>query len=309
MNKKIGIFLMIMLVLWSVLLLDATKNRRPPQPLAQPPVTTEMPTKPSDPATVPPETTIPAAAPTKSPALSRVEEVLARHTVNRTAVTHLVRAETTGDSVTGALAGLAAQREMNPIAAFWLLVSEGLYQRDGAEPGLPPVSLADMPVQNAKQYSYTDEGAAQLLTDLLILAGGMESGMAQAVLGEDGAVDPGQVSWSEPDGCRYAYFADCADGSIRILCFYLREDAQGDWIGDVELQLLHMTGSGDADQADAQTAALAAAVELLMTGTARAGGGETPASYVVGGCEAAAERLFFTADGEQGSLTNYRLKK
>lgn len=309
MSKKIGIFLLMMLVLWSVLLLDATKNRRPTEPAVQSQETTEASTRPSDPAAVPPETTVPAVVSTESPALFRVEEVLSRHTVNRTAVTHLVRAGTAGDSPTAALAELAAQREMNPIAAFWLLVSEGLYQRDGEEPGLPPVSLADMPVQTAKQYPYTDEGAAQLLTDLLTLAGGMDSGMAQGIMGKDGAVDPGQVSLSEPDGCRYAYFADSADGFIRILCFYIRGDARGEWIADVEFQLLHMTRSTDTEQADAQTAALAAATELLMTGTARAGGGETPASYAVDGCEAAAERFFFTAGGEQGSLTNYRLRK
>lgn len=309
MHKKIGIFLMIMLVLWSVLLLDATKNRRPAQPAVLPTETAEVPTEPSEPVTVPPETTVPESVPTEPEALSRVEVVLGRHTVNRTAVTHPARTETAGDSLTGALAQLAARREMNPISVFWLLVSEGLYQRNGGEPGLPPVSVLELPEQTAKQYPYTEEGAAQLLTDLLALAGGMESGMAQAVLGEDGAVDPGQVSLSERDDCRYVYFADSAEGSTRILCFYLRGDAPGAWICDVEFQLLQMTGSGDAERADAQAAALAAAAELLMTGTARAGRGETPDTYGVGGWEAAAERFFFAADAEQGSLTNYRLRK
>lgn len=311
MSKKIGIFLMIILVLWSVLLLDATKNRKPLQPTAQPTESTGAPVEPDLPETVLPEITAPEAVTTAPPEISQVEAVLDRHTMNRTAVTHLVRTGAAGGSQTADLAELASQREMNPIAAFWLLVSEGLYERGTDQPGLPPYALPEIPVQTAKQYPYTDAGAAQLLTDLLTLAGGMADGLEleQAILGTDGAVDPGQVSLSKQDGCRYAYFARTADRSTQILCFYLRGDAQGEWISDVEFQLLHMTSSAEAEQGDGQAAALAAAVELLMTGTSRAGTEETAESYEVGGCTAAAERFFFTTEAEQGSLTNYRLRK
>ena len=304
MSKKIGIFLMILLVLGSLLLLDATKNRSPSQPPVQP---TESTSEPAE--SIPPETTVPAAEPTEPEELSRVRAVLDRHTMNRTAVTYLVRTDADGESQTAALAVLASQRKMNPIAAFWHLESEGLYERGQDQTGLPPVSLPEIPAQSAKQYAYTDAGAEQLLTDLLNLAGRMEKGMAQAILGEDGAVDPGQVFLSKQDGCRYAYFAHTTDRSTRILCFYLRGDDRGEWITDVEFQLLHMTRSSEAEQGDGQTAALAAAIELLMTGKARAGGGETAATYEVGGYQATAERFFFTAEAEEGSLTNYRLRK
>lgn len=309
MSEKIGIFLMTILVLWSVLLLDATKNRKPIQPAAPPTESTEVLTEPSLPETMPPETTASAVLPTQSPVLARTEDALAKHTMNRTAATHLVRTGTAGDSQTAALAELAAGREMNPIAAFWMLESEGLYEREADQPGLPSVSLPEMPAQAAKQYPYTDAGAEQLLSDLLTLAGGMEKTMSQALLGEDGAVEPGQVTLSGQDGCRYAYFAQITDRSVRILCFYLRSDARGKWITDVEYQLLHMSCSADPEQGGEQAAALAAAAELLMTGSSRAGREETGDSYEVGGFSAAAERFFFTAEKEQGSLTNYRLRK
>ena len=43
MSKKIGIFLMIVLVLWSLLLLDATKNRKAPLPADPPRESAEAP--------------------------------------------------------------------------------------------------------------------------------------------------------------------------------------------------------------------------------------------------------------------------
>ena len=129
--------------------------------------------------------------------------------------------------------------------------------------------------------------------------------MAKALLGEDGAVEPGQVALSEQDGCRYAYFAYLTDRSAQILCIYLRADAQGERITDVEFQLLHMTA--DLKQVNEQTVVFAAAAELLMTGSARVEASKE--SYEVGGFSAEAERFFFTAEAEQGCLTNYRLKK
>lgn len=308
MSKKIGIFLMVLLVIWSVLLLDATKNRQP----IRTPESTGTSTEPSQSETlpeitIPSDITIPGDAPTASAERARVEAVLEGQTMERTAATHLIWVGKSGDSRTGALAELASRRKVNPIAAFWVLVSEGLYERDGEKPGLPIFDLKELPSQEKMKYSYTDAGAEALLTDFLTLAGQMADGLEleQAILGPDGAVDPGQVLLSEQDGCRYAYFARIAEGSSQILCFYLRGD---EWITDVEFQLLHMTGGTDPEQGNGQAAALAAAAELLMTGTARAGA-EDAAAYDVGGCKATAERFFFTSEEEEGSLTNYRLRK
>lgn len=306
MSKKIGIFLMIVLVLWSVLLLDATKNRAPLQPTVHPSESTGAPREPSGQEVTQPQTTAPEAAATTPPEPSRVEVVLDGHSMDRTAETYLAWVGTTWDSQTADLAEAASRREVNPIAAFWLLESEGLYERSGEKPGLPERSLKEIPAQSAKQYPYTDEGAQQLLTDLLTLSGSMADGLEQAILGSDGAVDPGQVFWSEPDGCRYAYFARIDDRSTQILCFYLRGE---EWISDVEFQLLDMTDRTEPERFKGQAAALAAAAELLLTGTCRAGGEETGAAYEVAGFSAEAERFFFTAEAEQGSLTNYRLRK
>lgn len=305
MSKKIGIFLMIVLIIWSVLLLDATKNRGAVVPAES----TAAATEPSVQEVIlpeiitAPETTLPTAADTER---SRVEAALEGHDMSRTAAMHLVRMDDAGDSQTADLAELAARREVNPIAAFWLLVSEGLYERSGEQPGLPGDVLSEIPAWTAKQYAYTDTGARALLTELLTLAGQMDDGLGQAILGPDGAIDPGQVFLSEQDGCHYAYFARIGDGSTQILCFYLRGD---EWISDVEFQLLHMADRAEAEQADAQAAALAAAAELLLAGTCRAGTEEDTASYEVAGCAAEAERFFFSTEEERGSLTNYRLRK
>ena len=306
MSKKIGIFLMIILVLWSFLLLDATKNRKAPLPADPPRESAEAPVESGSAQLPQSENETPATEPGKPSIYSEVEAVLARNSLNRTAATHLVCSGAPAESATAVLAELAAQKEMNPIAAFWLLVSEGLYERGAKHSGLPPVSLPQPPAHSVKQYGYTDAGTQQLLTDLLTLAAQMDNTMA--ILGDDGAIEPGQVHHALEDGCRYAYFACTTDETASILCFYLRADDRGEWITDVEFQLLHMTGSA-AVQTDAQAVTLAAAAELLMTGTVRAGGEATAESYAVGGFNAEAERFFFTAETEEGSLTNYRLRK
>lgn len=306
MNKKIGWFLMFILVIWSVLLLDATKNRKPPRTAVRPVETTQAFSQPPSTETVPPETTVPATAPRESQTMGAVAAVLDRHTLDRTAVTHLVRGEGAGELYAAALAELAAQREMNPIAGFWLLESEGLYDRAADQPGLPAVLTMDIPEQTAKEYPYTDAGAALLLTDLLSLAEEMSGGLRFT---ESGTVESGQVSLSVDDGCQYAYFAWTGEGAAGILCFYLRSDDRGERIDDVEFQLLYMTDGAEPERGDGQAAALAAAAELLMTGTHHDGREETAGTYEVSGFTARAERFFFTAETEQGYLTNYRLKK
>lgn len=313
MSKKIGMFLMLILVIWSILLLNSTKNRKPPKAAVRQPESTEAVTEPTFPESVPQETTVvPTTVSPEPPELSAVEVIMGQHTMNRTAVTHLFCEDACGGTITADLAELASRKEMNPIAAFWLLVSEGLYQRETDQPGLPRISLQDIPAQEKpRQYPYTAAGAAELLTDLLTLAGGMTDGLelGTAILGTEGALEPGQVLLSEEDDCRYVYFARSAEDSVQILCFYLRSDDRGEWIDDVEFQLLHMTAGSDSKTDKGQAAALAAAAELLMTGTHLAGSGEPAADYKVGSFKAEAERFFFTAEGEEGCLTNYRLKK
>ena len=303
MHKKVEIFLMVVVVIWFVLLVDATKNRGASEPVVQPQASTTASAEIDTPATELTETT----PPKEQPAPSLVEAALAGHTLTGTAVTHLVQAGDPGVELAADLAELASRKTMNPIAAFWVLVSEGLYERGDDRDGLPSCSLPERPVHTVKPYPDHDGGAAELLTELLTLADKMGCEMAKPLLGEDGTVEPGQVFWSEADDCRYAYFACSTDGAVRILCFYLRSDAAGAQITDVEFQLLHMSKNAEAESGDA--VALAAAAELLMTGSVRAGGEETPAAYTVGGFQATAERFFFTAETEQGSLTNYRLQK
>lgn len=308
MSKKIGIFLMVLLVLWSVLLLDATGNRKPSETEGQSVESASAPSVTESTAPVASGDHIPEETGGDSSADLSVEAVLNLHEPDQTAKTHLVQTAA-GDTHTADLAELASRRAMNPIAAFWILESEGMYERGKDLAGLPSFSLPKFSVQTVKQYPYTDAGAAQLLTEWLALAGKMENETAKLILGKDGALESGQVHLSEEDGCRYAYFACSAERSTQILCIYLRSDDNGEWIDDVEFQLLHMSCDPAPEQGTTQAVAFAAAAELLMSGNARAGEEETPAGYTVGGFSATAERFTFTAEGEQGSLTNYRLRK
>ena len=207
---------------------------------------------------------------------------------------------------------------MNPIAAFWMLVSEGMYEkREDQSDGMDAAAF-DAPVQEAKNYAYTDEGTRQMLTDLLALAAQIpdEQALETAVLGADGVLEPEQISESGKDACRYAYFSCSSEYATHILCFYLRDQSGDGWIDDVEFQLLsmrHADGEDDAlEMLDGscarQAVSLMAAAELLMTGSTRTGEGKIPFGYTVGTYQAGIGRYDFTAEDQQGSLTNYRLR-
>lgn len=325
MNKKIGSFLMIMLVICAVLLLAATENRRP---TATPPATTEPGLQSEAPSTGPEEPVVtvtpPLAAPPASDAASRVEQILARDPLDETAVSRRVYdgSMNTQNGTEGAaersyafaLGELAQERRMNPVAAFWRLVSEGLYEKQEDQTGALSVQAFSVPAQEAKQYAYTEEGARLLLSDLLALAARLEEGLGLelALLGANLTVEPDLVFHAEAEECRYAYFVCSSERSTHILCFYLRTDGAGEHITDVELQLLNMChATGDllsleelSSRGDRQAAALMAAAELLMTGQTRAGEGSIPFS----GEGFTLERFLFTAPEEQGTLTNYRLR-
>lgn len=326
MLKKIGTFLMIMLAICAVLLLTATANRSPdPTETTQSAVENTVPKATSLETT--PET---GAAPTETqPAdavRGQVAQILGREKLTATKTTRLVSspglgadAETTGLAASShgrALAEELAQRSVNPIAAHWELVYEGLYVKDQDESGKLSVTAFQTPAQTAASYEYTDAGARQLLTDILALAAQMEDGLGleMALLGANVTVEADQVFHSEEEQCRYAYFACTSDRATYILCFYLRGGAQ---IEDVEFQLLtlrHASGTAEAlarldDHAKQQAAALMAAAELVMTGKTRAGEGEVPFAYEVGGWSAELERFTFDGDPDWGSLINYRLKK
>lgn len=335
MNKKIGIFLMFMMVLCAVLILMATASREPYTTPTETSAATTAPagTKEPEPSAVQTQPTIQEDVPLAAPpvetadAASRVARILEGSKLGKTAATRLTEdpglskadgTEGTGkSSMAHALAELAQERKMNPIAAFWLLVKDGAYEQEKLS---APFSLGSFQAvqQEAKQYPYTDEGARQLITDLLALAARMEDDLELelALLGANLSLEPDQVSYSKSDGCRYAYVSAASDWSTHILCFYLRGDEKGQQIADVEFQLLsmrHATGDAEAlkklDAAcDRQAAALITASELLMTGSSAAIWSNFPASYTIGTVNAKLERFAFTAEGEQGTLTNYRLR-
>ena len=333
MLKKIGTFLLIMMAICAVLLLTATANRGPQQ---TPPETTQSTVQTTVPETTAPEMTAvetpteTGAAPTEPQPVDaprgQVAQILDREKLETTKVTRLVSnpglgsdGETTGLAASShgrALAEELAQRQVNPIAAHWELVYEGLYVKHQDEQGKLSVSALQTPAQTAAVYEYTDAGARQLLTDILALAAHMDDGLELelALLGANLTVEADQVFYSEEEQCRYAYFSCTTDRATYILCFYLRGGAQ---ITDVEFQLLtqrHATGAEEAlarldDQAKKQAVTLMAAVELVMTGKTRAGTGEVPFAYQVGGWSAELERFTFDGDPDWGSLVNYRLQK
>ena len=328
MLKKIGSFMMIMLAICAVLLLTATANRTPqqdPTETTQPTVQTTVPET-TSPETAPETEAVPTETQPADAVREQVAQILDRKELVTTKTTRLVSssglgadAETSGLAASShgrALAEELAQRQVNPIAAHWELVYEGLYGKHQDESGKLAVTALQAPAQTAARYEYTDAGARQLLTDLLVLAAQMDDGLEleTALLGANLTVEADQVFHSEEEQCRYAYFACNSDRATYILCFYLRGGAQ---IEDVEFQLLtlrHASGTAEAlarldDHAKRQAAALMAAAELVMTGKTRAGEGEVPFAYQVGGWSAELERFTFDGDPDWGSLINYRLKK
>jgi len=328
MSQKIGILLMAVLVVCGVMRLAMKEEQaaavRPPETTAPSAVQT---TAPQTGQTQPTETTAPQPeTQPQTDAARRVAQALEGWEPAATAAAHRVfvpelntAAQTQGTAVSScgyALTELAAQRKMNPIAAFWELVSAGIYEKQ-APTGSFPVSAFQVPDQAATTYDYTDEGARQLLEDLLTLAGKMEDGLALelALLGEARKVDGGRIALSEPDGCRYAYFACGGERSSHILCFYLRS-GDGKTITDVEFQLLNLTSAQGSAQAlavldrrsESQAAVLMAAAELLLTGKSRTGDGPVSGSWEVGGCKATLERFAFTGTDEWGTMTNFRIR-
>ena len=213
------------------------------------------------------------------------------------------------------LAGLCDEQRMNPVAAFWLLVEEGLYEKTPDDSGVLPTPAFNAPETEGKTYPNTAEGARELLTDLLQTAGTVSDGLdlEKRVLGSDGKVNPDQI-FEVPGECRYAYFVYYGDRTAYFLCCYLRG---GEQITDAEFQLLSLRyadGSGeDLEEIDAhadrQAAALMAALEGLMTGTSRADQGHVPFDYTLGDHTAHLERFTFEGEGETGILANYRIRK
>ena len=346
-NRQIGTFLMVILVMSAVLILMATAKDAPAG--TADPLQTTQPVQTAQPQqTAPPEDTDGAedrepvaAQPSADPewipegtepeqtgdAAALVARILEKSDLEKTAVTRrgsegtaqVIGAVGHPDaSAVHALARIAEERKMNPIAAFWLVVYEGIYDKKEDTSGVLDTEAFSVPEREAGRYAYTDEGARQLLTDLLTLAAGIpdEVELETAVLGANLSVEPDQISFSGKDDCRYAYFSCSSEYVTHMLCFYLRGDERGEWIDDVELQMLSMRhADGDvgalemiADRCSAQTAALMAAAELLMTGKTRAGDGAVPFGYEIGGAKATVERFTFTGDDQQGSLTNYRLR-
>lgn len=358
MIKKLGSFLLIMLMICAALLLMATESRgeqkeqlsgaKPVKLQSSDPQapsaatdedTTPGETEPQEPDAT--ETTIPQDAPQQpvgdgeplpelsEATLEQVRKILDGESLAKTARSHWIwkadlnfHEDTTGTALSStgwALSLLSAERKMNPIAAFWVLNRKGLYSKTEDDLGVLATTSFAVPVQTAKTYGYTDEGARQLLTDLLTLAGGLEDGLQleSGLLGANGAVDPGQVALDRKAGCYYGYFISGGERSTHILCFYLRSDREGKNITDVEFQLLNLRSAQGSEEAlarldrrgDNQAAALMAAAELLLTGQTQAGQGMVPYTRQVTSYTATIERFHFTAQDETGTLTNYRLRK
>lgn len=329
MLKKIEIFLGVMLALSASLILMATGSRKPPEVI--PETTSAQTTVPeTQPETRQESATQPLAPPpTESAPVSqvryRVEQILDTAQLEQTVSTHRIVDETlnaseatvgqSSESYGCALAEVLQERPVNPVSAFWKLVQAGLYDKQDDDTGELSVAGFRTPEQPAKEYAYTDEGARQLLTDLLTLAAPMEDDLALelALLGANVTVEPEQIFYSDTERCRYAYFTCTSDRATYILCFYFRGTER---IDDVEFQLLYLRhASGDAGDlaamdfnAKKQAATLMAAAELLLTGESKAGVGQISFSYQLGKAEAALERFEFKGTPDRGSLTNYRLK-
>ena len=283
-------------------------------------------------AAEPTETTAGTTAATMAPELTEapvhsgiVEQILADNWLDETALSTCVydpelmerkAVRGSGKHAKGfELAGLCDEQRMNPVAAFWLLVEEGLYEKTPDDSGVLPTPAFQPPETEGKTYPNTAEGARELLTDMLRASGTVSDGLdlEKRVLGSDGEVNADQV-FEVPGECRYAYFVCYGDRTAYFLCCYLRGQEN---ITDAELQLLSLRYADGPEEelaeidahADRQAAALMAALEGLMTGTSRADQGHVPFDYTLGDHTAHLERFTFAGEGETGILANYRIRK
>lgn len=324
MSNRIDQLWCIILVMSACLILLASERSRPAgtgEPVAQ---TTEGSSE-----TI--ETTAQTASESMEPAQDvrqRVERILDANSLEETNLSHCVfdpqlnAAEDTQGTGEGAgayaLAQLCGQRRMNPISAFWLLVSEGLYEKEPEESTVLTVPAAALKTGAVKCYADSTEGARELMADLLKVSGQIEDGLdlEDRLLGTEGKVEQGQVAYSEREDCYYAYFVCYGDRTAHFLCVYLRDDAAGESIVDVEFQLLnlcYLTGGETAVEqirlrGIRQAGALAAAAELLLTGQSRTQEAAVSTGCMLGGYSAAVERFWFTSGNGGGDLTNYRIR-
>ena len=307
MKKKIGPLLIILVVVFAIGVLLSTPNRMPSE-------------------TTPPSTgeTVPETAPAED-AMSMVEDILARYPLDETAVAHCVYDDAlhSAEDLTGAgkaspahaLARLSDDREMNPIAAFWLLAEEGLYRKTPENESKLAVPAVQPPKVHTKEYPYTAEGVREFLTELLTLSSQIEDGLPLdiRVLGTDEAVEREQVFLEQKD-CYYAYYVCYSPETAHFLCFYLRGE---ETITDAEFQLLNLRyADGEAESltrldqlGNRQAAALMTAAELLLTGDSRAAEGRIPLGYQLERHTVTIERFSIVGSGDMGTLTNYRIRK
>lgn len=317
MVKNIGKIFPVLVVLLAVALL-ARDARTSGDPAVTQPTTV--------PASTAGDTAEPTSVSTMAPVRSgTVEEILEENWLDETALSVCVfdsalleqkAVRGLGKHANGfELANLCDEQRMNPVAAFWLLVEEGLYEKTPDDSGVLPTPAFNAPETEGKTYPNTAEGARELLTDLLHYAGEVSDGLdlEKRVLGSDGEVNADQV-FEVPGECRYAYFVYYGDRTAHFLCCYLRGEEN---ITDVEFQLLNLRyaeGPEDSlreldERTDRQAAALMATTELLMTGSSRANQGHIPFDYNLVSQTVHLDRFTFTGGAETGTLTNYRIKK
>ena len=307
MKEKIAPLLIILVAVVAFVLLLRTPARTPAE--TAPPATEE---------------TVPETAPAED-ALSMVEDILDRHPLDKTALSHSIYDETlhSGEELTGsgksspahALARLSDDRKMNPIAAFWLLTEEGLYRKTPENADRLAVPAVQTPEVEQREYPYTAAGVREFLTELLTLAAQIEDGLPLDLraLGEDAVVETEQVSLEQGE-CYYTYYVCYSPEAAHFLCFYIRGD---ETITDAEFQLLNLRyADGEPESltrldqlGDRQAAALMTAAEVLLTGESRAADGRIPLGYALEDHTVTIERFSIIGSGDTGTLTNYRIRK
>lgn len=317
--KKIGQYIPFGLALLAFVMLlltaagsDAPAGTEPSattEPVSQVSETLEAETQPAQEETVPQD------------ALTRVEQALGKYPLDETAMASCIYDDTlhADDDTTGAgkdanahaLASLCDEQKMNPVAAFWLLADQSLYEYSLSGEETISVPAFTMPIQARKQYPFTAEGTCELLTDILTISSSIEDGlqMDSRFLGENGKVESYQI-FHEKGDCYYTYFVFYGERSAHFLCFYTRG---GELIDDLEFQLLNLRyAEGDAESleridqyGDRQATALMAAAEQLLSGSSRADEGRVPLRYTCDAYKVIIERFHIEGSGEIGTLTNY----
>ena len=253
-----------------------------------------------------------------------------------------------GDSLLLAYTNTCVQYRMNPIAAFFKLVNNGMFLKVGDKRNFHIEKIdafdEDYVFKNLAQdvipqeYLYTAGGCDLLMQDLMNLRGINGASLLLDSLKSSTMNSDFMFYYSVPDRCYYTYCVINEGQGMAVLAIYIRSN-DSRYISDVEMQFL--TGSYEIDGYAGISIAsgvrkniinfdmisVISSLEQLMTGTAFLDGGielslgsvdmDIPFFYALGDYQASLSvedyeknhEVYAAPSGEYCRAINYRIKK